>query len=667
MTFDPFYGTTPSDAPDQTQGAPSDATPTSPSNVASPSAPSSDGGFDPFYGTTSSQWAPPPEPLPPIPPPLGWGDVGHSFMQGLQSAGTGLKQSTESVTGQTPEAPEPTSPAAAPYEWSDLLPSHWGDAVSKLAYRAAASSPTLAGAGVGALAGSEVGPIGTLGGSAIGAGALSAYQTLGPAYYHNLKENPSDPKGAWDKAVDDAVVSGAVSGVAFRLLPVSFLKNGLFNIGVQAGIIQPGVAAAGQVARNAIEGRHPLEGVKEAAVEAGVGTAVPLAGARFARGIASRVGLPPPATTPAAEPLTAEQFDAKTDELYGNVRNLGVEYTNPQELYGLRDQIKSDFKNRGLDPRIDPQLFAAADLLGESRSGPNATIDFTDVDNARKAFGNIWQRALKSGDDSTRAGASLARNVINEWLGDPQRQQNAGVNAATAMALKPAIDLAREYSRAARGMHSWNTMQAIAERAPDPEKALRAAMNAVVKKNLGQNKGVLNEKGSDYPIEALRMMSEASKQSVWNGIKQFPFMRLFNPHSPMSVLIDLMAHSIEAIPGGAAIPIGLQGLNYLSEHMANARRAQAQENITNTIGRWPSDMAKPSPPLTRAQRTQQNYSPFVYPITSQPEQQPPYARGGRSPDLDHALTLVRRHRADGGEVFVPQHRTKRALTVAGRT
>ena len=107
------------------------------------------------------------------------------------------------------------SPAAAPFGWPDLN-DPFGQLAPKVAFRFGRSFPTLAGGVAGGVAGTAVGPEGTVAGALIGgtlgAAALSAAQTLGPAYAAELQKTPNDPEGAWQRAWAQAAISGAFSG-----------------------------------------------------------------------------------------------------------------------------------------------------------------------------------------------------------------------------------------------------------------------------------------------------------------------------------------------------------------------------------------------------------------------------------------------------------------------
>src|ERR1700722_7525011 len=112
-----------------------------------------------------------------------------STLQALfQGVGAAAQQLGQSLHPGAPSTGAPNNPAAEPLGWSDLAnPSR---IAPKVAYQFAQSYPTLAGgvAGgfiggrVGALAGPEGTAAGALIGGSLGAAALSAAQTLGPAY-----------------------------------------------------------------------------------------------------------------------------------------------------------------------------------------------------------------------------------------------------------------------------------------------------------------------------------------------------------------------------------------------------------------------------------------------------------------------------------------------------
>jgi hypothetical protein len=241
------------------------------------------GGVQHGLATLGTPSVPPASPLaggpasPPMPGTL------QAFWDGLRAGSTQVTQSVESFSGP-PTVEAERSPAAEPLGWSDLT-SPSGIA-PKLAYQFAQSYPTAAGgvAGgiiggrLGALAGPEGAAAGALIGGGLGAAALSAAQTLGPVYAAELRKNPNDPEGAWNRAWRQAEISGAFSGAAWAAFPVRFFQSPVKQLVSQMFGVQPTLAVGQRVTSNIVEGRPLTEGLGEAYSQGVVGTAIPALG-----------------------------------------------------------------------------------------------------------------------------------------------------------------------------------------------------------------------------------------------------------------------------------------------------------------------------------------------------------------------------------------------------
>src|SRR5712671_5263144 len=182
---------------------------------------------------------PPAEPESPMPGPI------DAFVSGVKRSISDVGQSAEVIRGSsapTPVAPE-DSPAAESFGWRDLTePINRG--LPKMTYRVGESGPTIAGGVAGGMAGSLAGPVGTAIGGAGGAATGAALQTIGPAFAQELKKNPQDPDGAWDRAVQSSLVSAAASGASWAAFPLKAFSGPLKNLAFQAFGVQPGISVA---------------------------------------------------------------------------------------------------------------------------------------------------------------------------------------------------------------------------------------------------------------------------------------------------------------------------------------------------------------------------------------------------------------------------------------
>ena len=241
-------------------------------------------------------WGPPvSQPSPasqdePMPGPL------SALEQGVQAGLGETKESAQAVQGQTPVAPAPeSSPAAGPLQWSDLA-SPYASLLPKVAYSLGKGSPTLAAGVAGGLAGSVVGPEGTLAGGALGSAAGAAFQAVGPAFSQELRKTPNDPDGAWNRALEQASVSGAFSGAGWALFPARFFQGPLKNLAFQAFGVQPGVGVAEQAAQNVLQGKPATQDLGQAYAAGAAETAVPMLGHAALHAIAP--GAPDVTATP---------------------------------------------------------------------------------------------------------------------------------------------------------------------------------------------------------------------------------------------------------------------------------------------------------------------------------------------------------------------------------
>jgi hypothetical protein len=107
---------------------------------------------------------------------------------------------------------------------------------------------------------------------------LSAAQTLGPVYAAELRKNPNDPEGAWNRAWRQAEISGAFAGASWAIFPARFFQGPVKQLVFQIFGAQPALAVGERVTRNVVEGRPATEGLGEAYGQGVVGTAIPALG-----------------------------------------------------------------------------------------------------------------------------------------------------------------------------------------------------------------------------------------------------------------------------------------------------------------------------------------------------------------------------------------------------
>lgn len=228
--------------------------------------------------------------------------------------------SKDEFAGHAPQPlPKETSRAAENLEWSDVI--HPSKLLPKLAYQTTKSLGTMAAGAAGAVAGTAAGgPAGGVAGMGLGAGVSSILEEVGPLYQEALVETNGDKDKALDIAMKKAALSGGVTAIGFAAFGIAPFKNFLKDILLQAGAVQPTVAAGGKVAENLSEGRPIGEGVAETVPGSVLGTLIPAAAMHGAMHLARRAataagagapgaapppGTPPPDTDPGPGPGTA--------------------------------------------------------------------------------------------------------------------------------------------------------------------------------------------------------------------------------------------------------------------------------------------------------------------------------------------------------------------------
>lgn len=563
---------------------------------------------------------------------LGWSDIFDQFKKGAGRA-------YGDITGQETAPPE----GAAPFEWSDIL--HPGRGAAKFAERTGESWPEVGPGLVGSAAGTALaGPVGGIiaGGGLAAAGAF-AHQ-IRPFMKSELARTPDDPEGAFNRALTQAALGGGATGLAWGMFPAKFFAGPVKNAVFQALGVQPGIQVARQAAQNVAGGEDATKGLGEAYTEGAVGSAVPMFTNRLASGLGKKLGIGPVGEAP-PEPMTPKDIHDETNNRYGEIRKLNITYPNHGELTGLRDEIRKELVDKGYDPDLAPDssVFNAVDKLAKPREG-NQSVDFTDIDRSRRMLGNIWARSLKNGDDPTRAAAGVARTAINEWLSNPDRQTAAGVDPNVAQNLSAMVTQARQWSRADRAAHAWDVTTELSKTAKDPEKYLRDAMKKIVdaRIKLGGAEGKSGGASGEYPKEVVDLMQEMLKPGMWNVIARNPGMRLFNPHSPLSWMMDMLLHSAHGMSGAAPV-VGMQALEGLAQHFAERPIREAPGKVAGAINQFPPGAPQPAPQPTMMQRTLRGYSPYRSPpiLPGGDMSQQGYQEGGNVDppigDFDEAL------------------------------
>jgi hypothetical protein len=251
--------------------------------VAPPSPPAvppqNDSLWGPAISTAQAEPAPDPNWGPPVKPPeqpeSPMPGVLEATYQGIGAGLTGLKQTGQAVSGSTPDANQPTSPAADPLAWKDVA-EPWGRLAPKLGYMLGSAAPSMAtgmaGAGLGTAA---AGPAGGLVGGATGMAIGAAAQTLGPVFAEELRKDPHDPNGAWERAMHEAEISGAFSGAAWAAFPLKAFEAPLKNLVFQALGVQAPISVAEQATRNMVQGKPVTDNLQQAYAQGSVGTIVP--------------------------------------------------------------------------------------------------------------------------------------------------------------------------------------------------------------------------------------------------------------------------------------------------------------------------------------------------------------------------------------------------------
>jgi len=270
----------------------------------------------------------------PMPGPL------DALMAGLRRSVSESGQSVQTLQGQTPTAiPQEQSPLTEPFALRDLYEPSRG--LSKIAYGVGESSPTLAAGIAGGAAGSLIGPEGTLVGGAGGAALGAAFQTIGPSFAAQLRRTPRDPDGAWTRAVEESIASGAFSGASWAAFPLRAFNGPLKNLAFQAFGIQPGISMAEQATKNVIEGEDATKGLKEAYTSGAVTTAVPALGHLALRGRYGEAKTKETEPTPAEIAAAVQEHQTRASNYAQQAAQPGLSPSQVEKFTQLADHHNS--------------------------------------------------------------------------------------------------------------------------------------------------------------------------------------------------------------------------------------------------------------------------------------------------------------------------------------
>ena len=381
--------------------------------------------------------------------------VWEAFKQGASRGLADVAQTGIAMRGEKLVNKQEDSPAAKDLEWSDAL-SPIDKALPKLAYGMAAGSPTIAGGMMGTVAGAGVGSVvpavgtaaGGLTGGAIGAAAGSMYQTIGPALAKNLEATPNDPDAAWNKTLEEAVASGAASGVGWALFPAKVLNGPVKNLIFQALGVQPAVSVAHKVASNAIEGDDLTKDLGSAYAQGVVGTAVPAAG----HGILSTIGKGAKAVVGPKKAGLSPEEQAVRDRIVGSDENDGfaapsanktytamVDDLHPLRMLTNELETGSQFSRKGTGLPIEENPYELARLTRGSAGKAehflrHGTLNYSDLSKAGRSLEDVIAPVkddIQGLDNFLVAKRSIDLNAAGIKTGVPLAEAQAVVAAGT--------------------------------------------------------------------------------------------------------------------------------------------------------------------------------------------------------------------------------------------
>lgn len=300
--------------------------------------------------------------------------VVEALTQGLGAGVSELPESAKALRGERPDIAPETSPAAAGFEWSDVM--HPGNLLPKVAYGLGKGAPTVAAGAIGGVGGGmAAGPPGALIGGAAGAGLGAAFQAMGPYFKDELTKSPGDPDGAYTRAIERAGTSGAFSALGWAAFPLRLAQGPLKQLAFQAFGVQPAISVAEQATQSALQGKPiTAEDLGKAYGAGAAFTAIPMAG-HAALGSLSR---PRPVTERPPEPV----------QTVGDLRSaIPFEQDRLNELQSIIDGktphpvTGTDFANLPTDVqgRIVDQRDASLQQIVETKKRLAATPDKDDM------------------------------------------------------------------------------------------------------------------------------------------------------------------------------------------------------------------------------------------------------------------------------------------------
>lgn len=667
-----------------------------PDPTAAAPPPSSPAAAPPASGPSPDAWltdtSTPATPAPAAPSTgLGWSDIPGALWSGIRHGIGDLGQTAagDNVGNAISGAP---SPAAAPYQWSDII--HPGSALSKFAYRMGESSPTLAaGIGAGAAGTAATGnPFVGIGAGALGAGGMAALQEIGPAFHRELLATPNDPDGAWDRALHQAALTGVFSGAAWAAFPLKFFNGPIKNAAFQIFGVQPGLAVGHQAASNLEEGKPLLQGAPNAYVEGAVGTALPMAGHAGVMSMTGRGGAAAQIIGDKAtdgEPPTPDELLDVARGHYDDIEEMNPQYRNLAELQKLQDELRSGLYQEGGDRRRVPGIFRAIDDLTQSRfpermiapalkigddvfSGDDAMEQAARVHGYGAAEMATQGYMTSRGRFVTHPEAMKLATKVGQDLNAPLpgyvdftdidhvRRILNGIMVDNSVS---APDTSRLAGMAIHQLDAWLedpdrqmdagldpvTANALASKAAAARSYWRAgkgmeAFNQIIEKaeNASNAREVVfrneirkivnNPKLQwQYPPEAIDLMRQGLHRGFWQAAAHAT--KLFDPHSSFGLFTNFMSHSMFGPEGLLAMPLAM-GARYIGQRPLK----RVEKYVPRMIAAAPTGARWQGPTL--AERTAAGYSPYVAPVT--PQQQ---AAGGA---IGRALRIA--HRADGGDL-----------------
>lgn len=310
---------------------PPPAAPTAPA-TASSSATADDSSLTNLIPKSISSPEPDGEPMP--------GPI-EALTRGVRRSLRDVRQSAQVVGGKRPDdAGQDQGPEAKAFELRDLYEPSRG--LSKLSYQVGASSPSLGAGVLGGAAGSLVSPgLGTLVGGAGGAALGAGLQAIGPEFHRELQRTPNDPEGAYSRAVETSIATGAFSGASWAAFPAKFFNGPLKNIAFQAFGVQPGISVAERATKNVIDNENVTDNLGEAYTQGAVGAAVPALGHLALKGLYGEPKSISTEPTPADIAARVTEYQNRAAGYYAQAANPALSPSQQKKFQLMGD----DFTN----------------------------------------------------------------------------------------------------------------------------------------------------------------------------------------------------------------------------------------------------------------------------------------------------------------------------------